>query len=77
MTGDSRLPHNQAQLHSSSCCVVLCCASSIFSTKWTIVSGRGLTRPIMHEATEPGCLEELNPQSSGQAMAQEDGDLVQ
>ena len=30
----------------------------------------------MHEATEPGCLEELNPQSSGQAVAQEDGDLV-
>ena len=32
----------------------------------------------MHEATEHmGCLEELNPQSSGQAVAQEDGDLVQ
>ena len=31
----------------------------------------------MHEATEPGCLEEPNPQSSGQAVAQEDGDLVQ
>ena len=29
----------------------------------------------MHEATEPGCLEELN--SSGQAVAQEVGDLVQ
>ena len=24
-----------------------------------------------------GCLEEMNPQSSGQAVAQEDGDLVQ
>ena len=31
----------------------------------------------MHEATEPGCLEELNPHSSGQAVAQEVGDLVQ
>ena len=41
------------------------------------MSGRGLTRARMHEATEPGCLEELNPQSSGQAVAQEDGDLVQ
>ena len=28
----------------------------------------------MQEATEPGCLEELIPQSSGQAVAQEDGD---
>ena len=26
----------------------------------------------MHEAIEPGCLEELNAQFSGQAMAQED-----
>ena len=26
----------------------------------------------MHEATGPGCLEELNPLSSGQAVAQED-----
>ena len=31
----------------------------------------------MHEATEHGCPEELNPQSSGQAVALEDGDLVQ
>ena len=28
----------------------------------------------MQEATESSCLEELNPQSSGQAVAQEDGD---
>ena len=76
---DSRLPDNQAQLHSSSCCVVLCCASSIFSTKWTIVilvSGRSLE---CMKQLSMGCLEEQNPQSSGQAVAQEDedGDLIQ
>ena len=34
------------------------------------------TRARMHEATEPDSLEELNPQYSGQAVAQEDGDLA-
>ena len=33
------------------------------------------TRARMHKVTEPGCLEELNPQSSGLAVVYKEGEL--